>query len=457
MPTYTIKALDAIKPEGDDGVTLFRFTITRAGALNPDAEFERVHLKLDTPDIDGFDGFSFDPSQGRVFGRDDTRLGVVFNPGEMEKTISVAVRGDRLVENDELIRLTLTSWGQINATESSVTARGIDGSAVSVVKNDDTAANHVAEQFHVNLVLKDGVIDNFERTFILNPPTEADLDNQLLDWIIEDLFAASHDGEFDGAELLAMDQVFLGKGIDGTYIPARDAEIEAAGPFDPAPEVAFATALTQVFAELPGGPSAAAFVRDILLGGGDISFAGNGAIEVAGQSVKIATNFAAGQFDSIRPGSDLLTFANGQRIYVDADQITFNNGVLRLDVQGSEIAGSSYRIYQAAFDRTPDIPGLKFWINKMDAGMSLLDVSKNFIASAEFIEIYGANSTNAQFVARLYQNVLGRDGEAAGITYWTGQLDTGASDRARVLFGFSESAENITGVSPQIDDGIFLS
>src|SRR6218665_1109807 len=162
MPTYTIQALDPIKAEGDDGVTLFRFTITRAGAFNPDAEFERVHLKLDTPDIDGFDGFSFDPTQGRVFGRDDSRLGVVFNPGETQKTISVAIRGDRLVENDELIRLTLTSWGQINATESSVTARGVDGSAVAVVQNDDTAANHVAEQFHVNLALKDGVIDDYE-------------------------------------------------------------------------------------------------------------------------------------------------------------------------------------------------------------------------------------------------------------------------------------------------------
>ena len=457
MPTYTIQALDAIKPEGDDGVTLFRFTITRAGALNPDAEFERVHLKLDTPDIDGFDGFSFDPAQGRVFGRDDSRLGVVFNPGETQKTISVAIRGDRLVENDELIRLTLTSWGQINATESSVTARGIDGSAVAVVQNDDTAANHVAEQFHVNLALKDGVIDDYERTFILSAPSEAALDNQLIDRIIADLFAASHDGEFDQTEIVAMNQVFLGKGIDGTYIPARDAEIEAAGPFDPSPEVVFANALTQLFAELPGGPTPANFIRDILLGGGDISFAGNGAIEVAGQSVKIATNFSAGQFDSIRPGSDLLTFANGQRIYVDADRIAFNNGVLRLDVQGGEVAGSAYRIYQAAFDRTPDIPGLKFWVDRMDGGMALFDVSRNFISSAEFIEIYGASSTNVQFISKLYQNVLGRDGETAGIAFWTGQLDTGASDRARVLFGFSESAENITGVAPKIDDGIFLS
>tara|TARA_R110002020_G_scaffold367683_4_gene579590 strand:+ start:4138 stop:4443 length:306 start_codon:yes stop_codon:yes gene_type:complete len=90
-------------------------------------------LKLDTPDIDAFDGFSFDSNDGNVFGRDDTRLGVRFNPGDTEKTITVSIRGDTLVENDDIIRLSLTSFGVINQTQSSVTAKGIDGSASAVV------------------------------------------------------------------------------------------------------------------------------------------------------------------------------------------------------------------------------------------------------------------------------------------------------------------------------------
>lgn len=143
---------------------------------------------------------------------------------------------------------------------------------------------------------------------------------------------------------------------------------------------------------------------------------------------------------------------NGYHRFINVERLEFADGNLAFDTDG--IAGQSYRIYQAAFDRTPDIAGLSFWIDAMDAGTALIDVASGFVASSEFQSVYGVNPTNSDFVTRLYLNVLGRDGETAGIDYWEGQLDAGVS-KAQVLVGFSESAENVTGVAAAIADGIW--
>ncbi|GHA13103.1 hypothetical protein GCM10007989_04590 [Devosia pacifica] len=138
----------------------------------------------------------------------------------------------------------------------------------------------------------------------------------------------------------------------------------------------------------------------------------------------------------------------------DYERVAFNDGVLAFDISGT--AGQGYRIYQAAFDRTPDAEGLSFWIGEMDGGMSLYDVSTRFLISQEFIALYGASPSNAEFVDLLYRNVLGREGEAEGTQWWNEQLDSGAYDRARTLASFSESDENVANVAGAIADGIWL-
>ena len=65
-----------------------------------------------------------------------------------------------------------------------------------------------------------------------------------------------------------------------------------------------------------------------------------------------------------------------------------------------------------------------------------------FINSVEFINNYGANISNEQFVTNLYENVLGRSPDLAGLNYWSQQLNNGIESRNDVLIGFSESAEN---------------
>ena len=131
-------------------------------------------------------------------------------------------------------------------------------------------------------------------------------------------------------------------------------------------------------------------------------------------------------------GSDLLT--NVERIHFAG------GGALGLDIDG--VGGQAFRVYQAAFARTPDEGGLGYWIAQMDRGASLLSVAQGFVASPEFKTLYGANPTNMEIITRFYQNVLRREGEADGIKFWVGTLDSKAVTVAEVLMGFSESAEN---------------
>lgn len=107
------------------------------------------------------------------------------------------------------------------------------------------------------------------------------------------------------------------------------------------------------------------------------------------------------------------------------------------------------RLYFAYFRRIPDYAGLTHWIRYLRAGNSLDAISNAFAGSAEFAQAYGG-LTNAQFVTRVYLNVLGRQPDPSGLAHWTGQLNTGAMTRGQVMVGFSESAEFRNDVANEV-------
>jgi hypothetical protein len=144
-------------------------------------------------------------------------------------------------------------------------------------------------------------------------------------------------------------------------------------------------------------------------------------------------------------GADTLT---------NIERIQFSDRTVALDING--IAGQAYRVYQAAFNRTPDNGGLKYWIGLMDGGYTLAGVASGFIASAEFKTLYGSNPTNELFVSKLYDNVLHRTPDISGYNYWVGLLNTKKIDNISALINFSESPENQAGVIGVIQNGIDL-
>ena len=97
------------------------------------------------------------------------------------------------------------------------------------------------------------------------------------------------------------------------------------------------------------------------------------------------------------------------------------------------------RLYFAYFDRIPDSVGLRFWIESVLGSGSLEAVSKAFASSNEFLERYG-QLNDADFIERVYQNVMARPSDSTGKQFWQSQLENGIS-RGQMMIDFSESAE----------------
>ena len=118
-------------------------------------------------------------------------------------------------------------------------------------------------------------------------------------------------------------------------------------------------------------------------------------------------------------------------------------GVFDIIVSKDDITGKIYRIYNAAFGRFPDKQGLTYWIEKNTAGIdSYRTIASSFIISKEFLNLYGNNPSNEEYITALYSNILNRVGESEGFNYWLNQINQGYEDHSELLMGFSESLEN---------------
>ncbi len=187
-----------------------------------------------------------------------------------------------------------------------------------------------------------------------------------------------------------------------------------------------------------------------LASSGDDTFDGKGGVDT------MVYSGAFGQY-KVTVGQGAVTVADtaanrdGTDSLTAIERLQFTDTTLAFD----EGAGQVYRLYQAAFSRTPDKGGLSYWVDKMDDGLSLRDIVYGFINSGEFQKAYGNSLTNAQLVVQLYTNILGRAPEKAGSDYWIGELDRGTS-RLDVFAAISESGENKDKLKAVIGQGIEL-
>ena len=137
---------------------------------------------------------------------------------------------------------------------------------------------------------------------------------------------------------------------------------------------------------------------------------------------------------------------------LNVERIAFADTAVALDISG--VGGQMYRLYQAAFDRKPDLTGLGYWINDMDHGTRLTTVAAGFFQSPEFQKLYGSTPTTTTLITNFYHNVLHRLPDQAGFDYWAGQLNTGVITPAGALASFCESTENQALVIGSIQNGI---
>ncbi|MFZ6770075.1 DUF4214 domain-containing protein [Undibacterium sp. Di26W] len=146
------------------------------------------------------------------------------------------------------------------------------------------------------------------------------------------------------------------------------------------------------------------------------------------------------------------TGTEGTDLLMNVELVKFDDHYLSFETAG--IAGQAYRLYQAAFDRKPDLAGLGYWINDMENGSSLTTVAASFFSSPEFQKLYGKIPSSTTLITNFYQNVLHRTPDKAGFDYWLNSIDTGKISAAGALASFCESTENQALVIAAIQNGI---
>jgi hypothetical protein len=100
------------------------------------------------------------------------------------------------------------------------------------------------------------------------------------------------------------------------------------------------------------------------------------------------------------------------------------------------------RLLFASFLRIPTTLELDFWVGQFRNGNTPLAViAESFSQTPEFLARYGSLN-NTDFVTAIYNNVLGRPPDSGGLTFWVGQLNSGAVTRGGLVLAFSESAEH---------------
>ena len=110
-------------------------------------------------------------------------------------------------------------------------------------------------------------------------------------------------------------------------------------------------------------------------------------------------------------------------------------------------------VYVAAFERAPDPDGLRYWAEQMQTALANdADRVEALRTLAGHIDWAGQQSRELsgdlppeQYVAQLYQQVLGREADGSGLQYWTDGLISGDIPRGHLLANFLYSALHGTG------------
>jgi len=148
----------------------------------------------------------------------------------------------------------------------------------------------------------------------------------------------------------------------------------------------------------------------------------------------------------------LKSDSSNSDLLVNLEQVQFADQLF--SVTTDETAKTVATLYQQVFGRQADLDGFQWWMNVVDRGISLGDITLNLLRSEEY-----QNATNTVFDAlteqqqleELYHAVLGRDSDAEGLAFWSDQIENQGSSIELVAGGFAASLELQGQVLQQVD------
>jgi hypothetical protein len=153
-----------------------------------------------------------------------------------------------------------------------------------------------------------------------------------------------------------------------------------------------------------------------------------------------------------------VTVTSGDESYTfrGLDRIELDGGTYLYGLEGDRL-DYVYALYRSALGRTPDEDGLVFW-NGVAQDPAVTDemLAQEFVDSPEFASLFAGEVSDAQFVDRLYNVVLGREEDQDGFDFWLGVIETGDYSRAEMLNFFVNSPEYFSNFAEDIDDGIWV-
>lgn len=94
--------------------------------------------------------------------------------------------------------------------------------------------------------------------------------------------------------------------------------------------------------------------------------------------------------------------------------------------------------YQHYLGRSADAQGLQHWVGALEHGETAEQLEAEFIGSQEYIANHGGSPS--AWVSGMYQDLLGRSPDQAGLDQWVHELETGTSP-STVAQGFAASQE----------------
>lgn len=191
---------------------------------------------------------------------------------------------------------------------------------------------------------------------------------------------------------------------------------------------------------------------------------GNDTVDGAGGTNTVVLSAAARNFAfTITAGSPTYTsldktsffgsdsFVNVQRVQF-SDQVIDTSSFLRTSALPAAQISQLADVYIGYFNRAPDAIGLSFWGSQLANGNSLTSIANGISAAPEAVASYPETLSIQAFVTVVYNNVLGRNPDQSGISFWQSQLGSGAVTKGGLVLSIVQSAQQQSGTP----DSIFL-
>ncbi|MCM2264661.1 MAG: DUF4214 domain-containing protein [Desulfuromonadales bacterium] len=104
--------------------------------------------------------------------------------------------------------------------------------------------------------------------------------------------------------------------------------------------------------------------------------------------------------------------------------------------------------YRGLLSRTPDDGGYNYWLDSFQTAQCNADADSISSLAYQVASLFttlpeytGKNRTSTGFVEDIYDGIMRRDGDAAGINYWANEIASGNRSRDQVLQFFTASTE----------------